>query len=242
MAQYIKHDFKKNFASFKKAKKFAELRDMIMDEVVKIIVFDKQGIIYTISLSGSSINREPTKKEILTYLYEWLPKSESLRKNIARLVLSYSQGEPAKKMQIGGVEVWKKPSLKNLSDGDVRTISEQLSFGKMPIDDVHEKLEQHIENKNIMEGKTISQEQLKKEIRKAYLKSAVLTLVIAGIGYYAYKKLGKHFIKKMEKGGDIDFPEQPAQPQPQPTQEIPTQPQNNSSEYDQYGVKKDFKA
>jgi hypothetical protein len=197
MPQYIKHNFAENYKNYTKYGEIQLRNDMMLDELAKLIVFDKEGLIVAITTSGYNIVKKPKHNDFVLFFKEYIPKDKTLRENLAKLIiLNNNQGDFIKNKKAefdlsNKLNIGKYSYGKGGKEGAKETYKElgkslHLNFTGKELDD---RVTQHYANKLAMENKLVTKEELQKKIRATRIKTALLTGVILIGGYYGVKWL-----------------------------------------------------
>ena len=220
--QYINHNFAANFNAYKKYDETGLLNDMVMDDVAKLVVFDKEGLLYAIAESGYGISRKPTNKDILLMLKKNIATDKRLTENIAKLIISNNSGQKSKGSKLATNDRYNYKSSKNQTEQkqtSLNSLKSEVASSFLNMDGaLDNKLEQHTKNKLQMEGDIVSNKDLKTAIKKAYAKSFVVTTLFIVGGYFLLKKVAK--MPMFANGGAIA--EEPIAA-PMPVEPIATQ-------------------
>jgi len=201
------------------------LQDMFLDEIVKVYVFDKAGLDKVILTNNYTFIGEPNKYDYLRFFKEAILGNPNFRNDLANLIVLNN----SKVKDIANKEVFDSFDGKKIkineysyidtnekkSKEDIKHEREFLStnmynnFTDNEIDEdiFSNKAYQHTRNKLEMEEQLVTKDdlavELKKAIRGAYIKSALITTVVLVGGFYAFKYFANKFYGG--GGGDEDY-------------------------------------
>lgn len=251
--QFITHNFAYNYNAFKKYGELELLSDMVLDDISKLVVFDKQSLLLIIARSGYGITRMPTNKEIIKLLTNKVPTHAALRDNIAKLIILNNSNDKNKgqKLTLEQEMTFKADGYNYKQDSEtskqnketIDSLSNEVKGCIKSADGLEHKIEQHTKNKLMMEGDIVGKDEVRKAVRRAYIKSGIITSIVIVGGYFLFKRIAR--MPMFASGGSIeqDYTPQPhAQPMPTPGAapiDIPAGPPapGEAASFDEHGFK-----
>ena len=249
--QYLKHNFAKNYRNYTKAKDFKNRNDMLIDEVAKLIVFDKTGLILAISNSEFRIKRKPSESDLIIFAKKYLPKSNKLRLNIAKVIIinnldnkeisKYKDKVFKNDTYKVGDKVYGKNKEGQKHSTSHKELGNALKF-HIANDVLDEKVKQHKLNKMVMDNKIVSNEDLKKAVKKAKIKSVVYTAGFLVGGYLLFNYIAKKYAVSLVfgNGGAIENNTERDTPIHQPINDnIPPATHTSQGEFDEFGLRRE---
>lgn len=247
--QYIRHNFAENYHNFTKSGELSQRNDMLIDEIAKLIVFDKVGLILAIANAGFNIKRVPNKKEFITFFQQNISKNAKLRDGLARLIIINNSKLPTVKHKSTefnsktSYTVGDKTYGKGLTENKKLTDSEKELSASLNLNftgniDLETKVEQHIINKMVKDNAIVSQEDMAKAVRKTKIKTVLYTTAILVGGYFILNYLAKKYATStmFANGGNINANPQPIQ-QSEPLMAQPPLATVNAGGFDEFGLK-----
>ncbi len=223
--QYIKHNFLKNYSNAVKSKDNRLANDILLDEIAKMVVFDRQLVCGTLKINSSASNTDLTKKVLK------LAKTNArARKVLVNMIVDRNDYDKDKvaDTSFDGKGLYKNTNAKGLITKERALISNAIN-GTLSTDGLEDsvadaKTEQHSANKStILGGSDAATDFNYDSFKTIALKSLALTAL--GIGVFFLAK--RYFLKKgmFADGGNIEEtqPINTIQPQEQlPLEQQPT--------------------
>lgn len=232
---FLKHDFYTNFSGAVKAHDEALAKDVVSDEIAKVIVFDRENVINFINSQGIKAKRRINDRDILDTIYS-NRKNKGFSAGISRIILN-NNNKPIKE----SVEAQKMFTAREYVPGKSRPsvyageplnemVTEAImSFEGSDIDSTKEKIETHKNNKTMIQAEG-------GYYRKIIIKTAAISVVstaivtaglIYGIGYFRKSKAGKAAVANPNPAPGTT-PVVPATPPPTPAP-MPAQAYNEKN-------------
>ena len=209
--QYIKHSFVKNFNNAVKYKDSHFMKDLLHDEIAKLIVHDKNNVVRAIINGGITIDKIPSNRKTAKIIITNISRNEKLRKGLIELILQHDLSDSqavvdgAKEYTNNGKSIIGSSQLESLN----KTINKYfkgldaslyVSFDNVNEDDeksIDDKVSVHDNNKDNME-----QNLMKKPIPIKHL--GYIYVGLAVIGYASFYYFNKKMAKKYGDGGEIE--------------------------------------
>jgi len=239
--QYIKHNFAENYRNFTKAGEIKQRNAMLIDEIAKLIVFDRQGLLLAISISGYKFLRRPKKSDFVLFFKKYIPVNAKLRTNLAKLIIINNSNSKVVKSKVSEFNTKETYTVGNRTYGKQKVKEEMTSQNELSNGlsfsfdaSLDSRVEQHTINKLVMDNEIVSKEEMGKELKKAKIKTVLYTTAILVGGYYLINWVAKKYAVSLmfEQGGAVSTPEPTPTPTPMPQPQV-TPPDG----FDEFGLK-----
>ena len=203
--QYIKHNFVENYTNAVKSKDTRLADDILLDEIAKMVVFDRQAICGTLKINSSATNSVLTKKVL-----KLVRANPEARKILVNMIIDRNDYTKDKvtDFSFDGKGLYKNTNAKSLVDKQkvliANSMDRTLSFDGLSESVIDVKTEQHTANQNTILGNVKSSEFNYDDFKTIALKS----LLLAGLGVGVFFLAKRYFVKKalFAEGGEVEDP------------------------------------
>jgi len=211
--QYIRHNFLKNYSNAVKSKDNRLANDMLLDEIAKMVVFERQKLCSTLKINSSASNTMLTKQVL-----KKAKDNPKVRQSLVNMIITKNDYavDKAADFSFDGKGLYKNTNAKGIIDKEKMFIHQSLSKslsvdGGFDMSDIENKSTQHDKNRVSILGNLDGTKDFNYDDFKSI---ATKTVLLIGLGTAVFYLAQRYFTNKLfADGGEVEQGEQqPLQP------------------------------